>query len=80
MVSMFSGKTEELIRESQLQLKSVTSTIPGVLYQHRHTPNGDDYFVYLSEGVEDVFEIPYELAFNDLSKVFLKYVARLLWF
>lgn len=48
---------EESIRVSHEQLTILTSTVPGVVYQFVVTADGEWKFIYLSKGIEDLYEV-----------------------
>jgi diguanylate cyclase (GGDEF)-like protein/PAS domain S-box-containing protein len=48
---------EEQLRQNVDLLRTISSSIPGVLYQFRMQPDGTCDFPYVSEGVRDMFEI-----------------------
>jgi PAS domain S-box-containing protein len=57
----------EALRKSEALLKSMTSAVPGVVYQFLRTHKGDWNFIYLSKGVEDLYEVSIETAYRDHS-------------
>lgn len=47
----------------QLRLQQIAAQVPGMLFQFCWRPNGQSYFPYLSEGVEDIYGLsPAEMA------------------
>jgi two-component system sensor histidine kinase/response regulator len=56
---------EESLRAAQAQLESMTSAIPGVVYQFIRSPAGDWKFTYLSKGLDDLYEVTPEEAIRD---------------
>lgn len=52
-------QTERELRESRERFSTLLRNIPGMVYRyHPATPERPDYFSYLSEGAEDIFEVP----------------------
>ncbi len=62
-----------LLKELQTanqRLTSLTSTIPGVIYQRKVTPDGDIYYTYISEGAQDLFGVSPEEILADPKALF----------
>jgi PAS domain S-box-containing protein len=57
----------ETLRKSEDLLKSVTNALPGMVCQFLRTPQGDWKFVYVSKGIETLYEISAEAAYLDHS-------------
>lgn len=49
------------------QLESMTAAVPGVVYQLVRTAAGEWQFLYLSKGIEDLYEVAAEQAFVDFN-------------
>ncbi len=62
-------ENENAIRESQRMLDSLTNQIPGLVYIYQLKPDGTDAFLYLSKGIEDIFELQQIDALNDTSSI-----------
>ena len=60
---------EEELQQSEELLRTVTTSIPGMLYQFRMHPDGAFDFPYMSEGVRVMFGISPEEATNDVQSV-----------
>ena len=58
-------QAEEAIRKTLQQLERMTSAVPGVVYQFLSTPTGEWKFIYVSKGLEDLYEITSEEALLD---------------
>jgi diguanylate cyclase (GGDEF)-like protein/PAS domain S-box-containing protein len=56
---------EESLRAAQVQLESMTSAVPGVVYQFLQSPAGDWKFTYLSKGLNDLYEVTPEDGLRD---------------
>lgn len=56
---------EQAIRDTQEQLAEMTAAVPGVVYQFVRTPAGEWKFLYLSKGIEDLYEVTAEEAYRD---------------
>ncbi|MBK8116236.1 MAG: PAS domain S-box protein [Candidatus Accumulibacter sp.] len=63
-----SKEAEESLRAAQVQLESMTSAVPGVVYQFLQSPAGDTIF-YLSKGINDLFEVTPEEGLRDHNVV-----------
>jgi diguanylate cyclase (GGDEF)-like protein len=55
----------EALQRSENRLSSMTAAVPDVVYQFSRTPDGDWKFLYLSKGIEDLYEITAEDAYRD---------------
>ena len=60
---------EEEFRNSKELLDSVVKNIPGILYKFRMQPDGATDFIYVSEGVQDIFGISQEKAMGDIQSI-----------
>ena len=60
---------EEDARSSQEQLQAMTAAVPGVVYQFLLTPAGEWQFIYLSKGIEALYEITAEAAYQDRNAI-----------
>ena len=58
-------EAEESLRAAQVQLESMTSAVPGVVYQFLQSPAGDWKFTYLSKGIIDLYEVTPEEGLRD---------------
>lgn len=56
---------EAQLRQLQQQLKQMTAAIPGVVYQFLMTPSGECTYPFISKGVEELYEIPFDKALKD---------------
>ena len=61
---------EEELKKSNEVLHKLTNNVPGALYQYRLYPDGRVTFPYLSNGIEDIYEIPSDELLNDASIAF----------
>ncbi len=55
----------EAVLHSESLLKSVTAAVPGVVFQFSRTSDGEWKFLYLSKGLEDLYEVTAEEARRD---------------
>lgn len=60
-------QTEEELRKTEERLQRVADTIPGAVYQYRVTPQGTDNFMYVSQGIKDVFGYTAEELLDDIN-------------
>ena len=60
-------KVEEELRKTEERLQRVADTIPGAVYQYRVTPQGTDNFMYVSQGIKDVFGYSAEQLLEDIN-------------
>ena len=58
-------QTENALLEAHLHLESLVSAIPGVVYQFLVTPTREWKFLYVSEGIQDLYGVPPEAALRD---------------
>ncbi|TVQ16885.1 MAG: PAS domain S-box protein, partial [Bacteroidetes bacterium] len=61
---------EEFMRTRDALLQKLSQQIPGVIYQYQFYPNGKFSFPYVSENMQELFEISPQEAKKDSSKVF----------
>ncbi len=61
---------EELMRARDALLHKLSLQVPGVIYQYQFYPNGNFSFPYVSENMQELFEISSQEATEDASKVF----------
>jgi PAS domain S-box-containing protein len=55
----------DMLRSANDRFASLATTIPGVVYQRRVTPDGDIRYTYISEGARDLFGVsPEEILAN----------------
>jgi PAS domain S-box-containing protein len=58
-------QTENALLEAHQHLESLVSAIPGVVYQFLVTPTREWKFLYVSEGIQDLYGVPPEAALRD---------------
>ena len=58
-------KAEETTLAAKQQLELMTATVPGVVYQFMTTPQGRWSFLYVSKGIEDLYEMTAEEIYQD---------------
>ena len=51
--------------DNLISLEQLTASIPGVVYQFKVTQDGAWEFVYISQGINELFEVSAEEAYND---------------
>ncbi len=61
---------QEFMRARDSLLKKLSQQVPGVIYQYLFFPNGNFSFPYVSENMQELFEISSQEAMEDASKVF----------
>jgi PAS domain S-box-containing protein len=60
----------DMLRSANDRFASLATTIPGVVYQRRVTPDGDIRYTYISEGARDMFGVPPEEILADPDALF----------
>jgi len=60
-----SKRAEESLRAVYLQLELMTAAVPGVVYQFMHTASGEWKFIYVSKGIQYLYEVAPEEALLD---------------
>lgn len=50
------------LQQSVDLITSLTNEVPGLVYQYRRLPNGDAFYSYVSDGINDIYEITPEQA------------------
>lgn len=58
------------LQQSVDLITSLTNEIPGLVYQHRLLPSGETFFSYVSEGVEQIYELMPEQVASDMSLLY----------
>ena len=58
-------RTEEALQKAHVQLELMTAAVPGVVYQFMYTSVGEWQFVYVSDGLKDLYEIEPDEALQD---------------
>lgn len=58
-------QAEEALRAAHERLALLTAAVPGVLYQFMVTATGEWKFIYLSKGIEQLYEVTSAEALND---------------
>ena len=59
-----------MLRDARERLKSITASIPGVIYQRRVGPDGDIRYTYISDGAKDLFGVSPEEIISDPKALF----------
>jgi PAS domain-containing protein len=62
-------------REGDERLKSLSASLPGVVYQRIVKPDGDIRYTYMSDGAEDVFGVSAKEILSDPEVVFSRHGA-----
>ena len=60
----------DMLRSANDRFASLATTIPGVVYQRRVTPDGDIRYTYISEGARDLFGVSPEEILADPDALF----------
>ncbi len=58
-------RSEEETLAARLQLEQMTASVPGVVYQFLLTVEGEWKFTYLSNGIEDLYEVTADEGYRD---------------
>jgi len=67
----------QLIEENQILLKNLTDQVPGAVYKFRMTPEGAMDFMYVSSGIQNLYEgLNPELLYGDVQQGFAKIVPE----
>jgi PAS domain S-box-containing protein len=66
------NKAEQALAKSERQLREISSSIPGVVFQFKINPDGKQSFPYLSKGVIPLLGISPEEVYKDIAVVFAK--------
>lgn len=56
MVDSNNLRDAEDLQEREARLREITDALPGAVYQYRREPDGAQHFLFLSRGMEDLFE------------------------
>lgn len=59
----------EQLKESVDLVTSLTNEVPGLVYQYRQLPNGESFFTYVSEGIDEIYEMSAESALQNADAV-----------
>lgn len=62
-------KLEAAIRSSESRFRAITDAIPGGVYQYQLKPNGEQKFLFLSKGAEEIFGLSSEQMLRDFDAV-----------
>jgi len=65
-----SGGRDQALRSNNERYESLATTIPGVIYQRKVTPDGDIRYTYISEGAKDLFGVSPEEILADPMALF----------
>jgi len=60
---------EQALRQSELMLRQVTNAMPGAIYQFQRAASGEECFVFIGEGVRNLYEMTPEEATLDIDRV-----------
>lgn len=63
-------RAEDALRKKEQEFRNIVANLPGFFFRYRLKPDGSDDLLYVSNGVEELFEVPRDDAVNDV---------RLLW-
>ncbi|BAQ63026.1 diguanylate cyclase/phosphodiesterase with PAS/PAC sensor [Geminocystis sp. NIES-3708] len=50
-------KIENKLKKNELKLRQITDSIPGAVFQYKLNKNGENNFIFMSEGIEQLYEI-----------------------
>ncbi len=62
--------SEKALRESEEKYREIASNIPGAVYQVVYRKDGSSYFTYLSDSIEDIFEITPKEAIENIDRLY----------
>lgn len=60
MMTELEQRTEDELRASRAFLRRITDAVPGAVYRLEHTVDDKPYFSFISEGAQDLFDVPLE--------------------
>lgn len=60
-------KTEEALLESEQKYRNIAENVPGLVLKYQLNPDGTDELLYISKGVEELYEIPQEEALKNVQ-------------
>lgn len=63
-------KAEKKINENAANLKSIASRVPGMVYQFELRTDGTMHFPYISDAINDVYQLSVDEVQNDVNKIF----------
>lgn len=63
-------RTEAELRASRAFLRRITDAVPGAVYRMEFTQNNKPYFSFISEGAQDLFDVPLEDLLVDADLTF----------
>ena len=72
------ARAQDALRESEARFERIASNVPGMVYRLLVDPDGENRFVYLSQGCRDIFGISPEEAMRD-SRVLERSIAAEDW-
>lgn len=58
-------QAEEALKASELKFRNIAENMPGMVLKYKLNPDGSDRLLYISRGVEDLFEVSREDAVNN---------------
>ena len=64
---------DEELQRARERFASLESSIPGVVYQRRLTPDGDLYYTYISKNAKELFGVDAETILTDPKALFSNY-------
>lgn len=61
--------TEKALRQSERKFRNIAENVPGLVLKYQLHPDGSDNLLYLSKGVEALYELPWEEAFHNVERL-----------
>lgn len=55
-------KSEKVLIESELKYRNIAENFPGIVLRYKLKPDGSDQLLYISKGVNDLYEVPRDQA------------------
>lgn len=53
-------KTQTILKENESRIKNISNSLPGAILRYKLNTDGSDELLYLSQGAEDLWEIPFD--------------------
>lgn len=60
-------EVESALIESEQKFRNIADNVPGLVLKYKLNADGTDQLLYLSKSVEDIYEIPYNEAVNNVN-------------
>ena len=60
---------EQLLTASEDQIRRLVNSVPGAVMKYRQTPSGESEILYLSEGAEEIWEVPAHVLLKSIENL-----------